>query len=267
MLNMIQYCDLIVCRWYLAPFRLNNSSIEAREFKNKWSLSILQITFKYYLLDDLKHLIPIIEFIADIYEKNSHPTGKYYGICCKYARITQLTVKIGFALYFGAITIITLSGTLESILRDIRKPSMVIYFPGIHEYSTAMFALLCGYNYVMVVISFLTIPPGDMLFFVIFVNISMVPAIIKGQFEELTNALQEKQMNPVQIKRRILQYIQMHRRYNEWANILHKLIVNSCTRFYDQYFAAMFHVWTSAFSNIVFCNLSQPTVIQHLECF
>lgn len=174
-----------------------------------------QATFKYYLLQDLKQLIPIIEFIADMYEKNSAKTSKYYGICRQYARITKLTVKIGISLYFAAMAIITLSGTFESIIRNIRKPSMVIYFPGIHEYSTEMFATLCAYNYAMVVISFLTVLQGDMLFFVIFANVPMVPSIIRGQLEELTNVLQEKNLNVVDIKRRIQQYFQMHRRFNE----------------------------------------------------
>lgn len=92
---------------------------------------------------------------------------------------------------------------------------MYLYFPGIHEYSIEMFALLSAFNYAMVVISFLTIPPGDMLFFVIFANISMMPSIIRGQLQELAKALQEKKSNVVEIRHRIVEYIQMKRRYNE----------------------------------------------------
>lgn len=113
------------------------------------------------------------------------------------------------------IAIITLAFTLESVIRGISKPTMILYFPGIYEYSTLMYILLTVYNYVMVVISFLTIPPGDMLFFVIFANISMVPRIIKEQLDELDDGIEKAKLSPVEIKRKLFKYLLMHQRYNE----------------------------------------------------
>lgn len=165
---------------------------------------------RYYNLSDLQHLRPIIEFIADIHAKNSQPTAEYYGICQRFARISKLTVQMGLAMYSAAILVIALPGTVATILTGVHKPSLAIYFPGIHDYSSEMTVLLFIFNHVMVGICFLTIPAGEMLFFVIFANIPMVPAIIKRHLDELETVLERKKRKSLkEIK------IRMQRQYNE----------------------------------------------------
>jgi hypothetical protein len=168
-------------------------------------------------MQDLHHLYPTIEFIADIYEKNSQPTSQYYEICQQFARISKLVVKVSLSIYIVTLTVTALLGTCETLLTGNYKPTMVIYFPGIHEYSTQMMVVSLTVNHLMVVVSLLSIPPGDIFFFILFANMPMVPAVIKGHFDELTRKLEHtgKVVNVMEVKRRIVQYIGMQRRYNE----------------------------------------------------
>lgn len=175
----------------------------------------LQLFLKYIFMENLRQLIPITEFIEDIYIKNSQPSCRYYDICTQYGRISQLTVKVGGSLYFTAIGIITLSGIVETIITGVMKPTMALFVPFVFDYSTLMWWTLMAFNYLMSVICFFTTPPGDMLFFVIFANIPMIPAVIEGQLNELTEAIQKRTVRTKEIKQRLLQYIWMQRKYHE----------------------------------------------------
>lgn len=161
--------------------------------------------------------MPIIEFFKDIYRKNSSTNAKYYAVCKRYSRISKLTVQIGMLCYSAWVTVITLSGALECLLTGVLKPFMKIYFPGVYEgeYSTGFFILLLMFNVSMSLISYVTTPTGDMLFFAIFANVPMVPHIIQGQLDELAEVLEKKQPTLKEIKYRMYQYLVMHKRYNE----------------------------------------------------
>lgn len=177
----------------------------------------LQLFLKYVFMQNLRQLIPITEFIEDIYVKNAQPTGRYYAICAQYGRISQLTIKVGASLYFTSIGIITLSGIFETIITGVVKPTMALFFPFVFEYSKIMWWTLMAFNYLMSAICFFTTPPGDMLFFVIFANIPMIPAVIEGQLDELTETIEKQTVRRGEIKYRLLQYIWMQRNYYEYG--------------------------------------------------
>jgi hypothetical protein len=157
----------------------------------------------------------VTEFIADIYTKNSQSTSKYYGICQKFARISKWTIQVGLAVYVVIIATVTLSGSIESVLTGVYKPTLYIYFPMIREYSTVMTIVSFVFNHATAVACIFAVSPGDMFFFLVFANMPMIPSIIKGQLEELTETLQKKDVNVIEIKHRIVQYIRMQRIYNE----------------------------------------------------
>lgn len=171
------------------------------------------MSLKFYLLRDLQNIIPVTEFIADIYKKNSDPAAKYHRACQRYARISELVIKIGYGIY--SISLVVLSGVPELILTGEIKPCLNIYIPGIYAYSTTGYILIMAYNYYVVYISFLTTPIGDMLFFIIFANIPMAPVVIRGQLDELRDRLETNMASMKAIKFRIMQYILMHHDYNE----------------------------------------------------
>lgn len=61
---------------------------------------------------------------------------------------------------------------------------------------------------------YLIAPAGDMLFYVIFANVPLVSSIIQGQLNELEEVLEQPQTKLLAIKYRLLQYLQMHHKYN-----------------------------------------------------
>lgn len=124
-----------------------------------------------------------------------------------------MVIKIGYGIY--SVSLIILSGVVEMILTGVIKPCLNIYVPGIYDYSTIGFSLLMAYNYLIAVTSFLTTPIGDMLFFIIFANIPMVPKVIQGQLDEMRDKLETNSGSLKEIKYRIMQYILMHQNYNE----------------------------------------------------
>jgi hypothetical protein len=206
-------CVSVLCGSIQVP-KFINMAVGRVSLKNKFNF--LQIIIKYYFLRDLQHLLPTIEFIADIYEKNAQPT-QYYGICQKFARISRLTIKFGLGLYLIVLLIAALSGSIETMFTGFYKPTMCIYYPGIHEYSTGMIVLSFIFNHVMAVLDIILITPADMFFFILFANMPMVPLVIKGHLDELERLLEQKWnvVNAIAIKPRILQLIQMQRQYNE----------------------------------------------------
>lgn len=161
-------------------------------------------------------MLPIIEFITDIYEKNSDASSHYYGICQRFARISKLICTVGFGLYLATLLVTALPGTCKLLLTGDYEPTMLIHFPGVYEYTGGMLVASLIFNHFMVVICLLTIPPGDMFFFIVFANMPMVPAVVQGHLDQLTKILeQQRDRNRLEIKRRMVQYIQMQRRYNE----------------------------------------------------
>lgn len=174
---------------------------------------IPKVSSKFYLLRDLQNIIPVTAFLADIYEKNSKPGGKYYDRCRQFARISELVIKIGYTIY--SVSLIILSGIVEMLVTGVVKPCLNIYVPGVHDYTTAAFITLMAYNYLIVITSFLTTPIGDMLFFIIFANVPIVPMVIQGQLDELRDKLETETGSLAEIKYRIMQYILMHQSYNE----------------------------------------------------
>lgn len=185
-------------------------------FSSHFPLSHSQITYKYIILDDLQQLNPIINFFDDIYAKNSLPSDKHYAICKRYASITTMTIKVGIVLYSMTSVMITLSGNFEWVATGYFRPAMYIYLPHIHEYSRHAYMWLMAYNYVMAVACFLLIPPGDMLFFIVFANVPMAPAVMQGQLEEFEVALDRGRND--EVRTRMLQFIQMLDRYNRYIS-------------------------------------------------
>lgn len=157
----------------------------------------------------------VTEFIADIYAKNSEPKSQYYGICAQFARISKLTTQIGLTVNVVTIAVITLSGSIETIITGVYKPTLYIYFPIGNANSTEMTAFSFAFNHSMAVACIFAIPPGELLFFIIFANMPMIPAIVRGHFQRLTEVLQRKDLNVLDVKRRIVQYIRMQLKYNE----------------------------------------------------
>lgn len=172
---------------------------------------------KYLFLSDLQHLLPTIDFIEIIYRNNSNPGNKYYKLCTKFGRISEFTVKIGLSsflvLLFAAVAI----ETMRSILTGQIHPCFWIYFPFVHEYSTTTVVILAAYNYIMVVVDALTISPGDLLYFLIFVNILMMPTVLRDHLKELEEMLEKHQkVSTADLNRFKIEFLKFFKFYDDY---------------------------------------------------
>lgn len=163
---------------------------------------------------DLTQLMPIFNFIEDIYRKNSASDTKYYKICQYYGNISARTVQIMYTLYFYSILLMGASGAYESYCSGELKPTLLIYLPGIDDRSTCYMLLLVIFNYAIAVMSLISSPLNDALFFVLFANIPMIPKIIEGQLNELNERQEDRMVSRKEIRSRMWQYFLMHSAYN-----------------------------------------------------
>lgn len=165
-------------------------------------------------MGDLRHAMPIFEFISGIYKKNSRPNSKYYSTCKHYGDLSKMIVTIAFIIFAASSMLIAVSGVVDSLYSGELKPCGFFYFPGIHSHSLCYLIVLSLFNYGMVGLSIFVSPPGDILYFLLFVNFPMVSAVIQGHLEELNQSLVGPVTSAVDIKQRLLQYFAMHQIFN-----------------------------------------------------
>lgn len=169
-------------------------------------------------MSDLQQLLPIIQFVEKIYEKNAAPTSKYYKICNIYGIISQLTVQVGFGSFLVLIAIAALWQSYQSIESGELVPCLLMYFPFVGEYTTGWLILVAVYNYLIVVIAAIAISPSDLTFFLIFVNIPMVSSIIGEDLKELNRVIGEvdgvSELKLLDAKQELLECLRLHRLYN-----------------------------------------------------
>lgn len=178
---------------------------------------ILQFTMKYLLFVDLRKMVKIIDGIRAVYFENSQPTDAYYGICQRFVRITEYTIKI---IIFGYVMVMVgtlLFGTFDAILSNERQPFMYCYLPKIRNYSNNFFYTLVSiYNTGILALATITIAPNDVICALIIVNAPMVPAMVQVQMDQLSSELRKKApIDSAGIQRCLIRYLKMHQEYNE----------------------------------------------------
>lgn len=177
----------------------------------------VQILTKYYFLTDLQAMRPVVTFFESIYRQNSQPTDEYYGICRRYARFIELLFRIAAVNYGGIIVFIMISGLIESYLK--LEPAFYFYFPIFHEYtlwqvvSLDVFISIAGFYCIVVM------PAGDLFFYLVVANFTMIPLIIALQMDELSARLEQRQAGVTEIKRRWMHYIRIHQKYVRYGRV------------------------------------------------
>lgn len=162
-------------------------------------------------------VIPILNFIENIYRKNSTPDSKYYKLCQYYGVLSERTVKALYSLYFIPIVLIILSSAFELYFAEEYKPPLLVYIAGSFYSSSWYIAFLVAINWAIAMMASIASPLNDAFFFVLFANIPMIPKIIEGQLDELNEVLGRSKASLQEIKCRLLQYVWMHRTYNGYT--------------------------------------------------
>lgn len=188
-------------------------------------IGVIQILIKYYLLIDLHILRPIVISLEDIYRKNSQLTDEYYGICQRYARITELMFMITAGSYMGLVAFISIASALESSPK--MQPVLYAYFPFVHEYSLLQLIVLDTFISLICSVNVFVMPAGDLSIYILAANLTMFPLIISMQMDELSTRLQLGRANVREIKRRWMHYILIHHEYVRWWAAIEKSILNA----------------------------------------
>lgn len=164
---------------------------------------------------DHQRIMEIIDFMRNLYTTNAKPTSKYYGLCRKYGRMSKNIVEIGIGFFMTGGLLVTQITTIEYFQTGELKPCLNIHYPGSHSSSGVMNVILVLYNYSLPIFGALTVIAGDLLFSIAFAHIPMAASIIQGQIQELEDDLVNPRSSERQIRVRIMQYLYMHRKFNE----------------------------------------------------
>lgn len=158
-------------------------------------------------------MIKTVECFADIYSTNRRPRNKYYGICCKYVRITKFMTKMIAAIYVAAASCALLGGLIESIIKRERLPIARLYFPMINDDYTnnALYGLVLAYNICSLYLWVMCVMPSDEIFFMITVNMLMIPEIVQQDMDELAVQLMQKSTTG---RDHLLRYMKTHQQFN-----------------------------------------------------
>lgn len=170
----------------------------------------------------LRDALPTLEFFADIYRQNSNPNDAYYSICQRYAHFTYKLVQIGHIGFLSSPIMAALLGCYQCWQSHGQSQIHHVYFPGIRaDESMYLIGSLTVVNIVLTVLIALCIAPPDILFFLTFGNVPVVPAILRQIVDEVNVWLRQHRpidrstADVVFIKRRFLQFVAIHQKYNE----------------------------------------------------
>lgn len=168
-------------------------------------------------MNDVKSLIEIAEFIGAIYKENVKPGTRYYYsvLCRRYADLSERILKLGtitFVLLYLIFMTLIIGG---SIYKGEIRPSLEVHFPKVDENTTAGLAFLIVYNIIFGAGGLFIVCVYDLLVFIIFANMFMVSSVIIGHLNELKDALLDPECQLLEAKKRLLNIILMHMKYNE----------------------------------------------------
>lgn len=168
----------------------------------------------------MKVLTELIKFFEEIYAKNSQfsdaPNHRNYRICEKYADRCELIVQIINITYGMSAIILSLYSIVMYIVKGEQILTIPMTFPFLGAHTTDGFVTLLLFQTFVIVYSVCVFLSFDSLLVVIVLNMQMTSEIMVEQIDELERALvQPVGYIKLEIKRRLLHIISMHRKYNE----------------------------------------------------
>lgn len=170
---------------------------------------------KLVFAPDLKQIIDVANFIISVHNENAFRIQMNYELCKKFARTSELIVKI---VPFGYVTLGVLY-QLPSIYKciDIEEcvPSMGVYLPGMSYFGNAGLAFQAIHNVIISLLDILIFTAFESLIYVVFWNILMLSTIIARELKYLKEILERHDTFEYEVKSRLIKLIQMHMKYNE----------------------------------------------------
>lgn len=177
---------------------------------------IIEVLTKYSFTKDFNALNEITAFICHIYRKNASEDNAHFdGICVRFARISDLLVKCVITFYIFNGFCYAFLNIVESVLTGKIIPVFRFYLYGIDEHTTIGITILVIHQFISLGCYVAGTTNFDALTYVIFANMPMIASTINGHLSELDNIMKMSPQNVLQIKRKQIDIICMHRKYNE----------------------------------------------------
>lgn len=175
---------------------------------------IFQALLKYNFMTDLKYVIKIIDFLSNIFKNNSKRISRDYDLCCRYARLSKAIIIAVPITYITVGTLYQVPKFVVYFRTGVMEPSFGVYFPRVNYASNEVNDVVMHmFNMSIFLIVPSIIITFDSVIYLVFVNLTMIPTILKRDLQELKAVLEKPKQK--QIKSKLAQIVQMHRDYNE----------------------------------------------------
>lgn len=176
----------------------------------------LQVLLKFAFAHDLQNLATILKYIASQYRINSEGNTRDYLLFVKFAKYTQLIIKIVPIAYLSMAFLFMFTALYESVMMGNMKAPFSLYFPNIYgDLMTSADIPLVVCNLTMFFANALTLTTYDTIIYITFCNVAMLSQIFAGEWQEFQGSLIRGKLNRIQIKRKLLKVIHMQNKYKE----------------------------------------------------
>lgn len=166
-----------------------------------------------------------LSYFEDIYRKNATANDAYYHICQRYRRIIYNGMRYALIGFGGIIFVHLLLSCYDSY--KTKMPMLFIYFPFVREYTLWQVMSLNLFVGTANLLTVFSEPAGNLMIFMVVTNLTMIPMIIESQLNELSQRVELKVANVMDIKGRLMHYIRMHQDFNGQLKV-----IDECFKYY-----------------------------------
>lgn len=167
------------------------------------------IFLKHVFIFDLRLLVDVIAFLADIFKKNSMKSAKYYDLCKTYSKFSVKIIKTVICAYVSFPICLSAPSVFRYYHGAALRTSLGVYVPFISD------SQLFYWNVYVFIVTIVIVSSFDGIIYLVFVNISLPSNIIIDQIKELEHIIRGSELSEKESKFRLSQIIYMHQNYNK----------------------------------------------------
>lgn len=188
---------------------------------------IIQLTIRYGVMQAMRPMIDILEFMQAIYADNSEPHRKHYKICTKYANLSRC-ILIAEIATFVLMAMTTVSQGIYEYIRSMDMPPVMgAYFVGVDQAASndpTIWYLVRIYNLLMVLFTLMTVIPMDALIYLTFVQFLLFSTLIETNVNDFEERMQRAISKSNAVKYELKFIIMLNAQYNEYVIDIHYTI-------------------------------------------
>lgn len=162
-------------------------------------------------------MVAVSKNSAEIHRKNSGKSARDYELCARYANFIQLMVVGIPAVYWFVVTGYQATAFIGILTKGEISPPMHFYLPGFNESDRVQMSILLLINVILGYYGATLVAAADLFTGINVASVPMFSTIIQREINDYKTELQEnkKNRNLMAIKRRLVEIMEMHMKYNE----------------------------------------------------